>query len=42
MAAFAYDAARAAATRVAPATDVLAGLRDAEAIRSGTPGAFVR
>jgi predicted amidohydrolase len=39
MAAFAYDAARAAATRVAPATDVLAGLRDAEAIRSREPGA---
>ena len=39
MAAFAYDAARAAATRVAPATDVLAGLRDAEAIRSRAPGA---
>ena len=39
MAAFAYDAARAAATRVAPATDVLSGLRDAEAIRSRTPGA---
>jgi len=39
MAAFGYDAARAAATRVAPSTDVLAGLRDAEAIRNRAPGA---
>jgi predicted amidohydrolase len=36
MAAFAYDSARAAATLVAPATDVLAGLRNAEAIRART------
>jgi predicted amidohydrolase len=36
MAAFAYDAARAAATLVAPATDVLTGLRTAEAIRART------
>lgn len=34
LAAFAYDPARAAATVVAPATDVLAGLREAERTRS--------
>jgi predicted amidohydrolase len=34
MAAFAYDSARSAATLVAPATDVLTGLRTAEAIRA--------
>jgi predicted amidohydrolase len=34
MASFAYDKARARATTVAPATDVLAGLRAAEAIRA--------
>ena len=35
MAAFAYDRARAAATIVAPATDVALGLRSAEALRAG-------
>lgn len=35
MASFVYDRARAAATLVAPATDVAVGLRDAEAIRAG-------
>ena len=34
MAAFVYDRARTAATLVAPGTDVLAGLREAEAIRA--------
>jgi predicted amidohydrolase len=34
MAAFAYDAARTAATTVAPGTDVLSGLRTAEAVRA--------
>jgi predicted amidohydrolase len=33
MAAFGYDGSRTAATMVAPATDVLAGLRNAEAVR---------
>jgi len=37
LAAFAYDRARAAATTVAPMTDVLAGLRTAEAIRAHVP-----
>jgi hypothetical protein len=36
MAAFGYDGARTAATMVAPATDVLVGLRNAEAIRAGS------
>lgn len=39
MAAFVHDAARAAATCVAPATDVLAGLRNAEEMRSRDPRA---
>ena len=34
MAAFAYDPARSAATTVAPTTDVLAGLREAERLRA--------
>ncbi|GAC1567785.1 MAG: hypothetical protein NVS2B3_07860 [Vulcanimicrobiaceae bacterium] len=42
VAAFAYDPARAAATTVAPTSDVLAGLRTAEAIRSRSELARVR
>jgi predicted amidohydrolase len=38
MAAFTYERSRAAATLVAPATDVLAGLREAEEIRRRTLG----
>jgi len=37
LASFAYDRSRSAATTVAPATDVLEGLRNAEAIRARRP-----